>query len=70
MEYELRLTTFQLNSLERILFDCVTRDCEQITQMIADDTYSVQDIKRHGDACSDIGVIIEKIKKSRESGKK
>lgn len=70
MEYELRLTTFQLDSLEKILFDCVTHDCQQIIQMIRADDYLVRDIKHHGEICSDIGILLEKIKQSRESGKK
>lgn len=70
MEYELRLTTFQLDSLEKILFDYIKHDCQQIIQMIVADDYSIYDIKHHGETCSDIDILLEKIKKSRESGKK
>ena len=70
MEYELRLTAFQLDSLEKILFDYVNHDCQQIIQMIRANDYSVRDIKYHGNMCSDVGILLEKIKKSRESGKK
>lgn len=70
MEYELRLTTLQLDSLEKVLFDYVKHDCQQIIQMITADDYSTYDIKHHGDMCSDVSIILEKIKKSRESGKK
>lgn len=70
MEYELRLTTLQLDSLEKVLFDYVKHDCQQIIQMITADDYSTHDIKHHGDMCSDVSMILEKIKKSRERGKK
>lgn len=70
MEHELRLTTHQLDSLEKLLFDYVKHDCQQIIQMIMSDDYSVYDIEHHGNTCSDIGVLLAKIKKSRESGKK
>lgn len=44
MEYELRLTTFQLDSLEKLLFDYVKQDCQQIIQMIITDDCSIYDI--------------------------
>lgn len=69
MEYELRLTAYQLDSLEKLLFEYVKHDCQQVCQMIMCDNYSAYYIERHGNTCSDIGVLLSKIKKSRESGK-
>lgn len=69
MEYELRLTTFQLDSLEKILLDCIKHDCQQIIQMVVADDYSIYDIEHHGATCSNIARLLEEIKESRESGK-
>lgn len=69
MEYELRLTTFQLDSLEKLLFDYVKQDCQQIIQMIITDDCSIYDIEHHRKTCSDIGRLLEEIMESRESGK-
>lgn len=68
MEYELKLTTYQLDSLEKLLFDYVKQDCQQMIQMIMCEDYSAYDVEHHGSTCSDIGVLLAKIKKSRKSG--
>lgn len=70
MEYELKLTTYQLDLLGKLLFDYVKQDCQQIIQMIMCKDYSAYDIEHHGNTCSDIGMLLAKIKKSRESGQK